>query len=167
MSMDFRVVQGCPVGRNIAPYIAIVVNDARTTLDSIYRGDDARAILNAHGHHSQWQLVHATPVQRAAWGILGTPDPVGQSTHEMRSDGNAYPSVPIGDRLPEWWMQGFDVNTAQADRVIAAARRYGWELWRPYGTGAELHHLNFRSRPRPTRRTALRIVRLRHTLPRH
>lgn len=163
---DFRVIQGCPVNSLIAPYIAIVCNDAKVPVLSIYRGDDARAILHKHGHHSQYELYHATPAQRAAWHILGTPNAPGHSTHELRSDGRAFPHVPDGRPL-ENWQQGFDVEDgAAADRVIAAGRRYGWVLFRPYVGGAEAHHLCFRQRPKWTPRTLARILRLRATLPR-
>lgn len=155
----FRVIGGCPCPQNIAPYIAIVLADARATVNSIYRGTDAERILNAHGHQSQAQLYALFRAGR------GNPaNPPGFSTHELKSDGVAYP-VGRGQDL-DWWMQGFDVNDSEVDRVIAAAARYGWVLWRPYSSGSEFHHLNFRRQPRPTPRTAARIIRLRLTLPR-
>lgn len=158
----FRVVQGCPCPQNIAPYIAIVLNDTKAFVNSIYRGADAEKLLNAHGHMSQAQLYSGWEQRRV--GFLPA-NPPGFSTHELKSDGVAYPHVPRGHDLP-WWCQGFDVNDSEVVRVIAAAHRYGWELWRPYSSGSELHHLNFRRQPKPTRRTAVRIVRLRLTLPR-
>lgn len=161
---DFRVYQGCAVPKNIAPYIAIVCDDAHAEVDSIYRGDDARQILNRHGKHTQFQLYHATPAQRRAWGVLGQPNKPGRSTHEQFSDAVAY-AGPVGRSLA-WWEIGFDVDAAAAGRVIAQARRHGWDLFRPYSSGAELHHLNFRKQPRPGPRTAARIIRLRRTLKR-
>lgn len=165
--MDFRTINGCPVGKLIAPYIQIITADAGADVSSIYRGDDARAILNAHGKHSQRQLFDATPAERIAWEILGTPDRPGTSSHEMRSDGVPYPKVPVGHKLPHWWMQGFDVDTAHSSAVIRQAKRHGWDVFRPYPSGAEIHHLNFRSRPRPGPRTARRIIELRRHLPHH
>lgn len=159
MKHDFRTVQGCPVGRNLAPYIAIVVNDAHATVNSIYRGKDAEALLNRHGKHSQAQLY--------AMYLNGTGAPANQpgfSTHEQKSDGVAY-TVPHGHDLG-WWQVGFDVNDSDVDRCITAARRFGWILHRPYPSGSEFHHLNFKVQPHPTPRTALRILRLRATLPR-
>lgn len=162
---EFRVIQGLPCPKNIAPYIAIVLNDAKAQANSIYRGDDARSILNRHGHHSQYQLYHATPAQRRAWGILGTPDRPGTSTHELKSDGRAY-RRPVGADLA-WWQQGFDVNDWQVAAVKAAANRHHWQLFQPYPTGAEHHHLNFRVEPKPhSLKDRLRILRLRATLPR-
>lgn len=161
MKHEFRVIQGCPAPKNIAPYIAIVVNDAHATLNSAYRGTDSEPILNRHGKSSQRQLWDLFQAGR------GNPaNPPGFSTHEQKSDGVAYPTVPRGHDLA-WWQIGFDVNDSDVARVIAAARRYGWVLWQPYPGGSEFHHLNFRQEPRPTRRTKFRIFRLRATLPRH
>lgn len=157
---EFRVIQGCPCPKNVAPYIAIVVNDAKATVNSIYRGTDAQKILNAHGHSTQAQLYAAFLA-----GHGNPANPPGFSTHELKSDGAAYPSVPRGHDLP-WWGQGFDVNDWETNAVIAQAAAHGWELWRPYPTGSEFHHLNFRKEPKPTPHTKDRIVRLRNTLPR-
>jgi hypothetical protein len=159
------LVQHCAVYNDIAPYISILTTDAHATVDSIYRGVSATKLLNKYGKHTQYQLYHATPAQRIAWGILGTPDRPGQSTHELASDGVAYPNVRAFQPLA-WWQQGFDVNAADVDRVIAQAAAHKWELFRPYSSGVELHHLNFKKRPSPTVHTVARIFRLRHTLPR-
>lgn len=165
---SFRVIQGCPVRADIAPYIAMCVDDVRAEVESIYRGDGARAILNKHGKHSQYQLYHATPAERAAWGVLGTPNRPGHSTHELFSDGVAFPGVPDGQPLP-WWCQGFDVNDADAQNVINAAARHGWILFRPYGSGIEYHHLCFLHRPKRPRVGSAdwrRLWRLRLTMAR-
>ena len=143
---QFQLIDGCPVFDDIAPYIRVCLDDAAATATSIYRGDDARAILNAHGKHSQFQLYHATAAERVAWGILGQPDAPGHSSHELYSDGNAFYGVPDGGRLA-WWQQGFDVPTEQSNAVIAAAAHRGWVLARPYGSGVEVHHLNFAQEP--------------------
>lgn len=164
----FITIQGCPVFADIGPYIAVCINDAHAEIASIYRGDDARAILNRHDKHSQFQLVHATPAERIAWQILGTPNPVGHSTHELFSDGRAFPQFPDGTRLP-WWCQGFDVPDIYVEAVIAAAAKHGWKLFRPYGPGVEFHHLCFEhepTRPKPGTIMWARIWRIRATYPR-
>lgn len=160
MQHDFRTVQGCPVGKLQAPYIAIIVNDAHATVNSIYRGTDAEAILNKHGKHSQAQLYEMFLHHE------GNPaNPPGFSTHEQKSDGVAYPMAPRGHDLA-WWQVGFDVNDGDVWNCIRVAGRNGWHLWRPYPSGSELHHLNFAQEPKPTPQTADRINRLRDTLPR-
>lgn len=164
----FITIQGCPVHPDIGAYIAVLVNDANANVVSIYRGDDARPILNKHGHHSQVQIFDATPAERAAWGILGTPNRPGESTHELKSDAVAYKKIPLGQDL-EWWMQGFDVDDADVVRVFAQANRRGWHVWQPYKSGAEHHHLNFLdkpTRPKPGSLMWARLWRIRLTYPR-
>jgi hypothetical protein len=160
MQHDFRVVQQCPVGRNQAPYIAIVAEDANATVNSIYRGTDAEVILNKYGKHSQAQLyamfLHGT----------GAPaNPPGFSTHEQKSDGVAYPLVHRGLDL-QWWQVGFDVNDSDVVNCIRVAGRHGWHLWQPYHTGVEFHHLNFAQEPKAMTGTDdARIKHLRDSLP--
>lgn len=165
VSHDFRIIARCPVPKLIAPFIQIVTSEARATVNSIYRGDDARALLNKYGKHSQAQLYQLFLDGRGA-----PANPPGFSTHELKSDGsasiaNAYHAAR-GNDLP-WWGQGFDVNDSDVDRCIAVARRYQWTLFRPYPSGSEFHHLNFRFEPVPhSLGTRLRVARLRATLPR-
>lgn len=170
----FITIQGNPVHPYIGAYIAVAVNDAKATVDSIYRGADAEPILNRHGKHSQaqifWTAEHGNRAQREAMGLNpngGGANPPGQSTHELKSDAVAYPGIPKTHDL-EWWMQGFDVNDADVLHVISAARKHGWKLFRPYRTQSEFHHLNFAARParpRPGTRMWARIWRIRLTYP--
>jgi hypothetical protein len=153
-------VQQCPVYNDIGPYFAILANDTHAKVLSIYRGDDAARLLHKHGKHTQRELYTMFRDGK------GNPaNPPGYSTHELKSDGSAYKNIPRGKPLP-WWCQGIDVNDADTTKMIAQAKRYGWILWRPYPTGNEYHHLNFKARPKPTRATLPRILRLRVTLPR-
>ena len=79
---EFLIIDGCPVFDDIGPYIQVCLDDAGAIATSIYRGDDARAILNANGKHSQRQYHCITPprAERLAWGVLGTPDAPGHSS---------------------------------------------------------------------------------------
>jgi lysozyme len=140
---QFVVIQGCPCPHLIAAYIEIVVEDAHATVESIYRGTDAEAILNAHGKHSQAQLY-----EMFLHGQGNPANPPGFSTHELKSDGAAYPSVPRGHDL-DWWQQGVDVNDSDVVNCIRVAGQHGWHLWRPYPTGSEYHHINFQQEPAP------------------
>jgi GH25 family lysozyme M1 (1,4-beta-N-acetylmuramidase) len=118
---------------------------------SIYRGDDALALLHANGKHSQRELAEATPAERTAWGVLGTPNPPDRGTHILLGDGTV---GRLHEKLP-WWRCGIDINLkgseaeqeAEAERIETAARRLGWDLYRPYSSGSERHHFNFRRRP--------------------
>jgi hypothetical protein len=172
---DFRVIQGCPVGKDIAPYIAISVGDARATVNSIFRGHDAVHILNKHGKHSQDQLFAAWIAYRDHGVYLfgfspsnppNPANPPGYSTHEEKSDGEAY-AVTRGAWLARWQV-GFDVNDGDVLPVIRAAAKYGWRVFQPYpGSRSEFHHLNFKVAPQsPNVRTSARIAALRASLPR-
>lgn len=150
-----RVIQGNPVNDAIAPYIEYLRRLSDATVNSLYRGQDAAAILHRHGKHTQAEIHLALP---------GISNPPGRSTHELRSDGVAY-AGPVGRRL-EWWQQGIDVNDSDVGRMKEHARRHGWELFQPYTRGVEFHHLNFRHRPvarGPLLRA--RLVVIRHSLP--
>lgn len=153
----FRVVAGCPCNPTLAPYIEILRRDTGATINSIYRGADARAILHKHGKRDQAELYANLP--------RGVANPPGRSTHELRSDGAAYPG-PVGRKL-EWWQQGWDVNDGDVKKVIAAAKARGWTIVQPYKAGVEYHHLNFARKPRPQGpRTAAKLIALRAMLPR-
>ena len=155
--MSFLVVQGNPCNPTLAPYIALLAKwSGGAEVNSIYRGQDAAAILHAHGKHTQAEIHQMFPA---------ISNPPGRSTHELRSDGVAYPG-PIGRHL-EWWQQGFDVNDSEVAAFKLHASRHGWELFQPYSRGVEFHHLNFRSRPVPRGFDRVQVIRLRATLPRH
>lgn len=165
----FIVIQGCPVYADIGPYIQMCLdpNPKRPALpvNSIYRGANAEYILNHHGKLSQAQLYYRW-INR--WPGYLPANPPGFSSHELKSDGIAYPGIARGENL-EWWMQGFDVNDSDVDRIKANAKIFGWELFQPYHSGTEYHHLNFLHRPkRPAIGSAnwMRMVRIRATYPR-
>jgi hypothetical protein len=157
--MRLRVVDGCPCPASIAPYVHIVLRAAGHVAASIYRGEDAKALLHAHGKHTQAEIHRMYP---------GISNPAGRSEHELRSDGAANPG-PVGRRLEEWEI-GVDSGTnSHADkmRVNAAAAKYGWKTRHPYSRGVEGHHWCFARRPRPKGlKMRAKIIRLRATLPR-
>lgn len=154
------LVRNSPVYNDIGPYIDIITTDAHASVNSIYRGDAAAHLLHKYGKHTQRELY-----QLFLLGQGNPANPPGFSTHELRSDGAAYPSVLRGHTLA-WWQQGFDVNDWDVKNVIAQAASHGWKVWQPYSAGSEFHHLNFRVKPRPTPHTIKRIYDLRHNLPR-
>src|ERR1700756_310391 len=108
------LIQKCPVYDDIAPYIAIVTQDAHATINSIFRGDPAAALLHKYGKHTQreiyWQWKHGLEPNPA--------NPPGFSSHELFSDGNPFYHVPRGGRLA-WWPPGFDVNDSAIPNLIA------------------------------------------------
>jgi hypothetical protein len=162
----FRVIQDCPCPAGIAPYIYVVTHAAHATVNSIYRGQDAAALLHKYGKHTQAELYDG--YQDGEPGFYPA-NPPGFSTHELKSDGVAYPNFPRGADLP-WWCQGFDVNDSDVEHVEYQASLRGWELFRPYTSGVEYHHLNFKVQPHPDPKRAdsnlVRLNHLRDTLPR-
>lgn len=157
--MRFLVIDGCPCPASIAPYVYVALRDAGQTASSIYRGEDARALLHAHGKHTQGEIHELYPA---------ISNPGGRSEHELRSDGYGNPG-PVGRRLEEWQV-GVDSGTndhAAKMRVHHAAARHGWKIRHPYPRGVEGHHWCFAERPRPKGlRMRAKIIRLRATLPR-
>jgi hypothetical protein len=158
--IKFRVIDGCPVPASVAPYVYLVLRRAGHTASSIYRGEDARKLLHAHGKQTQAEIHQALP---------HISNPPGLSQHELRSDGVGTPNVPRGGHLHEWQVgvdSGTNDVTAQA-LTEAAARGLGWKIRHPYRKGAEGHHWQFATRPKPKGlRQRARIIRLRATLPR-
>jgi hypothetical protein len=156
--MRFRVIDGCPVPSHIAPYVYLVLRRAGQTATSIYRGEDAAAILHAHGKHTQAEVHRMLPA---------ISNPPGRSQHELRSDGVGNPG-PVGRRL-EPWQVGVDSggnDEASKQAIERAARHYGWRVYHPYSRGVEGHHWAFHHKPHPHGlRMRLRVARVRRSLP--
>lgn len=139
----FVEIAGCPCPVELAPFVREVMRRTGSVPTTIYRGDEpaAVAILHAHGKHSQAELVAAAAAGRgAALGIMGTPNPAGQSTHELFSDGRAFDG-PVGRKLDP--MQcGMDWPPADVPAVMRAFAALGCEPFRPYGDSAnERQHI--------------------------
>lgn len=139
--MKYSVIDQCPIPRPLFPIAKKLKADTGCTFNSIYRGTDVQGILHKHGKHSQAELY-----QMYLNGTGAPANPPGYSTHELRSDGAAYPHVARGGAL-KWWQCGFDVNDWEIKEVIAAAKKHGWDLRQPYSTSSEYHHLNFTKKP--------------------
>lgn len=157
--MDFSLIDGSPAPRSIAPYIYLVLRRAGQQASSIYRGEDAKALLHAHGKRTQAEIHRDLP---------NISNPPGRSQHECRSDGNANPG-PVGRHLHEWevGVDSGDNDAASKARVEAAAAHYGWKVRHPYSRGVEGHHWCFARQPHPhSMWQRLRVRQLRATLPR-
>src|SRR5262249_6733616 len=117
--MQLAEIDECAAPPRLAAILADIKSKTGCSYASVYRGADAAAILNRFGKHTQQQLVDATPAQRVAWGVSGTPDRPGTSSHELRSDGVAYMG-PVGRPL-RWWQCGIDVDDDHVASFISAA----------------------------------------------
>ncbi|MGN6189751.1 MAG: glycoside hydrolase family protein [Conexibacter sp.] len=139
----FVEVAGCPCPAELAPFVRTVMRRTGVAPVTIYRGSepDALAILHAHGKHSQAELRAAWEQGRAAQlGIRGIPDMPGQSTHELRSDGRAFPG-PIG-RVLDPIQCGMDWPIPAIDHVMAELNRLGCRPIHPYGSATtEAQHV--------------------------
>jgi hypothetical protein len=137
-------VQGCPVPAKLARIIRPALAASGATLESCYRGSDRQgaAILHAHGKHTQAQLYAAWLRHVPGFNPANRP---GTSTHELRSDGVAYPG-PVGRKLA-WWQCGIDIDDAHVDKFIRELTKRGVHAHRPYSAGSEHHHINLIHKP--------------------
>lgn len=141
--MSYVIVQDCPVPAKLAPFLRVVLAESGAHLQSCYRGRDAEGLLHAHGKSSQFELFAGWQDRRPGFNPANPP---GRSTHELRSDGAAYPNVAVGGKLA-WWQCGIDIDDAHVEAFIKACAKHGWVAWRPYSAGSEYHHVNFRKPP--------------------
>lgn len=142
--LRFAIIDRCPVPRAIAVQVRVLKAEVpHARLQSCYRGNAAKGLLHRLGKSTQAMLY---------WGFLrhlpgfSPANPPGRSTHELFSDGVAYRG-PVGRPLSSWQV-GMDWNDDAIADLQRAAHKHGWELFRPYHSGSEYHHLNFRKRPR-------------------
>ncbi|MEP6978538.1 MAG: peptidoglycan-binding domain-containing protein [Thermoleophilia bacterium] len=139
--MEFEIIQNCPVPAELADELRAIFADSGAKLNSCDRSPEAEPILKQCGKHSQRELFELHAKDPAHWNPANRP---GQSTHERRNDGVAYPGN-VGDQL-EYWQVGIDVNNLQT--VIQAAGKRGWIVTTTYpGSKQEAQHLNFRKEP--------------------
>jgi lysozyme len=142
--MLYEVVDNCPVPVQIAPQVRLLKHAVPSAvLQSAYRGEDARPLLRRLHKHTQAFLFAG--FSKHLPGFLPANAP-GHSTHELYSDGVAYRG-PSGRPLAPWQC-GLDWNVEAVPKLIEAGKHFGWDLFQPYPSGAEAHHLNFRSRPK-------------------
>lgn len=132
----FLLVGECPAPYVVAPYISLGLRRAGMAPSSIYRGQDPSAapLLRRYGKHTQKQLVDASPAQRRAWGVTGTPNPYNRSQHELRdSKGRPIPPDEVGIDA------GQNDNATRA-KLRAAFAHYGLKIVFPYDSVVEYHH---------------------------
>ena len=138
--MEYVAVQSCPVPKELAAEVELLLRESGSGLNSCYRGADAEALLHKLGKKSQRELydgfVRGLPGYNPA-------NPPGFSTHECRNDGIAY-GVPRGAKL-EYWQVGLDLTDPAA--FCTRARAHGWIATVTYSSGLEAHHVNFRKEP--------------------
>lgn len=143
MSPRFAVIDGCAVPRAYYPVFRKLKAESGCTYNSIDRSEAAAHILHRFGKHTQAEVI---ALYEAGTPGYGPANPVDETTHCRRNDGVAYPSLPRKAKLKAWGV-GFDVDDDEVAAVIEAADKLGWEVFQPYTSGSEFHHLNFRKKP--------------------
>ena len=142
--MKFEVIDNCPVPAGLAPAIREIKRRTGATLNSCDRSSDAEPFLKRckPAKMSQRELYEGFRLGRPGFNPANPP---GQSTHERRNDGVAYPGPA---KLPlAYWCVGMDWENA--DGVMEAAAALGFTATRTYPLSArEQHHLNFRKEPK-------------------
>lgn len=142
--MKFVVIDSCPVPAEIAEQVKALKHDVPSAvLQSAYRGDQAAGLLKRLGKSTQAMLYNGWLRRLPGFNPANPP---GRSTHELRSDGVPYRG-PIGRPIRAWGC-GLDFNDGAIPALIQAAHRRGWDLFQPYHSGSEFHHLNFRRKPK-------------------
>lgn len=147
LEKNFAPIDSCPAPKLLIPELVAIKHDiglgeSDTLYESIFRGVECRDMLARYGKHDQQYLYDHQGTQG-----IGPANPPGHSTHELYSDGVAYP-IPDGHRLPFYWMVGLDVRDAYVQHYMEAARRRNWIVTITYpGSASEYHHLNFRHEP--------------------
>ena len=142
--MKFEVIDNCPVPASLAPVILEIKRRTGATLNSCDRSSEAEPFLKRcqPAKMSQRELYEGFRLGRPGFNPANPP---GQSTHERRNDGVAYPGpakIPLA-----YWCVGMDWENA--DGVIEAAAALGFTAARTYPLSArEKHHLNFRKEPK-------------------
>jgi lysozyme len=135
VALRFVVLDGCPCPKPMYPILRKLKKETGCTYNSLYRGDDVAGILHRNGKRTQRELFEQLPP-----GVANPPD---RGSHILKGDGTV---GRLFQKLP-WWRLGIDINDWEVPAVIAAAKRHGWELYQPYPSGSEFHHLNFRKKP--------------------
>lgn len=143
--MRLVVIQDCAVPYELSELVETLKRDVpRAVLQSAYRGDDAKALLHAHGKHTQRELYNAYNFvkPRPSWA-QNPANPPDRGSHLLIGDGTV---GKLFSRL-EIRQCGLDWNDGEIPELIAAAKRRGWTLYQPYRSGSEYHHLCARDWP--------------------
>lgn len=140
--MQFAVIDSCPVPVQAAPMVARVKAASGETLNSCFRGEEAKALLKRLGKMDQptlyWGYVNRLPGFNPA-------NPPKNSPHECYSDGVSPPGYSRGTRIPDI-MCGQDWSNGP--RVISFYQSQGIPAYRPYMAGNEVQHVGMGKIPK-------------------
>jgi hypothetical protein len=131
MALTLEVIDGCACPRQLVPFLEMLKRDTGVVYNSLYRGEDAAAILHKHGKHTQAELF------KSMHGVgVNPPD---RGSHVLRGDGTEGKLHAPLDPM----RCGIDVDDGQVLRMIGAAPRRGIRMKQTYpNSRAEFHHAN-------------------------
>jgi lysozyme len=142
--MRFVVIDNCPVPEKAAPFVAEAKRRSGQTLNSCFRGQEARDLLAKFGKHDQaylyWGYIHHLPGFNPA-------NPPGFSPHECRCDGVFPPGYRRGSVIPDE-LVGTDWTSGVA--VLRAYREMGIPAVMPYNSPLEAQHVDIAQIPKKT-----------------
>jgi hypothetical protein len=140
--VQFAVIDSCPVPVEMAGRVAACKRASGLTLNSCFRGSEAKALLRRLGKMDQptlyWGWINRLPGYNPA-------NPPKNSPHECYSDGVSPPGYRRGQRIPND-MCGEDWSNGPA--AINVYRRMGVPAYRPYSDGREVQHVGMSRRPK-------------------
>jgi hypothetical protein len=144
--MEYTLINCRPVPASEAGWIQTCLSEAGATLNSALRTQDAVDYARSKGCtlSSQAELYNGWIQHKPGFNPANPP---GFSTHELKSDGVAYPNYPRGASIPSWAV-GLDIDDAHVAAFCARARAHGWIVTVTYpGSPSEYHHVNARQKP--------------------
>jgi lysozyme len=111
--------------------------------------DRRKGVAERYGKQSQarlrWCFEQRRDTGRCPCPSCNPANRPGQSSHELRSDGTAFPG-PVGRAL-HWWELGLDCS--DSDQLVALLKTLGYKIRKPYSSPSEAHHVNFKRDPGP------------------
>lgn len=136
--------------------LALALQDARDhgVNFELNSADRREGVAERFGKMSQAKLFRCSQSCTADCnGNCNPANPPGFSSHELRSDGNAFYGAR-GKRIP-WYKLGIDADNAAGLRSWLNA--HGYHVVRPYPDGREAQHFSFMRDPLPNLRKRGRL----------
>lgn len=146
----YELINCKPVPAKLAPELRAMGFGKDIVLTSCLRNQGAVDFARRRGCQlsSQAELYNGFVQGRPGFNPA---NPVGQSTHELRSDGAAFRWIPRRAAI-RYWMVGIDCVMKNGGSAVATVRaraaKRGWTFTLTYpGNSRETHHGNFRKEP--------------------
>lgn len=137
MSHHLVVVGDCACPVEIAEFVSVIMQRTHSKPNSLYRGDDALALLHRYGKHTQRELYNGyNSSPRPSWAKYPA-NPPDKGSHILLGDaifGKLH--EPLDPRSC-----GQDWNDELIPQILKLGSVLGWDLVQLYKTGSEYHHV--------------------------